>query len=288
MIGHLHGGNYGGFYNSASPLMQGLVRATLLRLDRLIVLSQCLREGFRFEPRLNDRIRIVPNGLPAVRFTLPCAKELPKAPGEPIRILYLSNLVESKGYLDVLESVALLANCHGINAFCDFAGSFRCSSDDRHTDNIARAESLFRETISRLAIQDRVCFHGPVSGAAKIRLFENAHVFVLPTNYCNEGQPISIIEAMASGNAVVSTNFRAIPDMVKHGHNGCLVQHHNPAEIANAIAWMVAEPQRYSRMSEASISLCRNEFSYNTHVVRMINILLDKSDSEAESQSPHD
>ena len=49
-------------------------------------------------------------------------------------------------------------------------------------------------------------------------------IFVLLTRYPNEGQPISILEAMGNGMAIITTNHAGIPDIVKNGENGIVVK----------------------------------------------------------------
>ena len=67
-------------------------------------------------------------------------------------------------------------------------------------------------------------YHGIVDGDRKRALLQNGDIFCLLTNYPNEGQPISILEAMGNGMVIVTTDHSGIPDEVTDGVNGLVVQ----------------------------------------------------------------
>ena len=127
---HIHGGNYDGFYASLSPVRRYVVRYVIGKVDRILILGESLRRMFDFEPRVRHKIRVVFNGLPySAGETAIEPKRLPThREGRP-RLLYLSNLIVSKGYLHVLEAVQKLVIDKGIDVECNFCGSFVLASD---------------------------------------------------------------------------------------------------------------------------------------------------------------
>ena len=75
-------------------------------------------------------------------------------------------------------------------------------------------------------------------------------VFVLPSYY--EGMPMSIIEAMRSGKAIISTKVGAIPDMIEAGVSGILINPGSPDEIADSILTLKGDiPLREKLSSQA-------------------------------------
>ena len=85
--------------------------------------------------------------------------------------------------------------------------------------------------VSDLSLSENVEYRGVVHGDEKIDLFSEASLFILPTNYNNEGQPVSIIEAISFGLPIISTQYRAIPDMLTEGLNGFFVDYSAPDHI---------------------------------------------------------
>ena len=86
----------------------------------------------------------------------------------------------------------------------DFAGKFFEKSE----------EDFFWNYIKGNELEDYVTFHGVVGGDKKRDLLKRCDVFVLLTTYPNEGQPISILEAMGNGMVVVATDHAGIPDLI--------------------------------------------------------------------------
>ncbi|PAY00662.1 hypothetical protein CKO50_14625 [Pseudoalteromonas sp. HM-SA03] len=126
-----------------------------------------------------------------------------------IKFLFLSNMIEEKGYkiaLDACEKLALA----GYDVFLDIAGG----GDDkaiRYVEKFLNSQQL-----------DGL-YHGLVSGVDKYKLFADADYFLFPTTYKQEGLPLVLLEAMISKCCVVTTPIGGIPDLIKNDENGALV-----------------------------------------------------------------
>jgi len=266
---HLKGGNYDAFYAAQPPPLRSLVRATLRRADRILVLGERLRGVFGFEPAVARRVAVVPNGYPGADEPRAAPKTLPAA--GPVRLLYLSNLVESKGWLELLAAVRLLRDRLGTGRVrCDFHGAFLLGGDDVRVKSAAHGRELFEAFVAEHGLEGVVRWHGVSTGAAKRAALEDAHLFVLPTTYRNEGQPVSVIEAMAHGCVVVSTDFRAIPELVDDAVTGVLVPHGSPEAIAAAVEALACDPGRYAAMSRAALERFQARFTRARHLERMV------------------
>lgn len=272
VVAHVHGGNYGGFAAAQSPALRALIRRVLAWTDAIIVLAERLRSMFDFAPELAARIRVVPNGFPGIVPALRGPKAAPER-GSPWRILFLSNLVEAKGYLELIEAVSLLVKA-GLEVELDLCGEFRVNpSDDRRVRSPAQARELTEATIRRLGLEDRVRIRGTVSGDEKDRLLAESHWFALPTRYDAEGQPISIIEAMAWGCPVIATDYRGIPDLVADGETGWLLATPDPAAIAGRLRQICATPEVFSRASAAARARFEERFTPEAHLRAMRAVL---------------
>jgi glycosyltransferase involved in cell wall biosynthesis len=81
---------------------------------------------------------------------------------------------------------------------------------------------------------------GFVSGERKTGLLRTADLFLFPTHYLGENQPVNLIEAMAFGLPIVTTRWRSLPEMLPPDYPG-LVSGQNPEEIGAAILKILAE-----------------------------------------------
>ncbi|MBK20452.1 MAG: hypothetical protein CMM52_16600 [Rhodospirillaceae bacterium] len=269
---HLKGGSYDNFYDSLGNFRKAIVRKTLSCADCIIVLGDRLAPMFDFVPDSAEKIIVVSNGCPLPLEALPKnSKHLPSADSnEPINILYLSNLIDSKGYRDLLQAIAILKHVHKLNIRCRFCGQFLIASDTQLFHNSDEAEADFKTQSKSLDIEDVVTWDGVVTGERKIEALKEAHFMVLPTQYNNEGQPVAIIEAMAMGAVVVGSRWRTIPDMLDEGRAGILVDSSSPLQIVDAITDATADPEAYNNISQAGIKHCQVRYSREKHLDELI------------------
>lgn len=267
IILHSHNGNYDLFYATNSLFFQNIIRYTINKADKIILLSYKLRNTFSFINE-DSKFSYIPNGLPLN------SNEVKKNNNKSyISVLFLSNLIESKGYLDILKAIIILKEQGTIAQFhFNFAGMFMLNhSQDVSYKTIEVAQKLFFELIESNNLKEFVTFHGVVHGVEKEQLLKNSDVFLLPTYYNIEAQPITIIEAMAYGCAIYSTNYRAISDMLLDGVNGEFVEPRNPKSIALKLNQI--NKHKLLEYSKKSVELYEKGFTQKEHLRKMFKIL---------------
>ena len=92
-----------------------------------------------------------------------------------------------------------------------------------------------------LGLLERISFPGAISKEDVPKVMTQHDVFVNTTNVDNT--PVSIVEAMACGLPVVSTNVGGIPYLLEHGKTGLLVSPGDAGEMAGAVRRLLSEPQ---------------------------------------------
>jgi len=143
-----------------------------------------------------------------------------------MRILYLSNMIPSKGYVDVAKAISYLSPPLQQAVQVDFVGDWPDRSSKQQFNYFIREEGFER------IIQ----VHGRITDRSHIKkMLLRSDVFVLPTYYPNEAQPFAIVEALNAANPIVATRHASIPEYVKHNQNGYLVEKKAPRQIAQAI-----------------------------------------------------
>lgn len=118
------------------------------------------------------------------------APRRPRAAG-PLRIGHLSNLCDDKG-LDTLFTLLRALQVAGVEARLVLAGPGL-----KPSDNAMIAAGL-------MAFDGAVEYRGPLGGADKDAFYRDIDVFVFPTRYRNEAQPLVLFEAMAAGVPVIA------------------------------------------------------------------------------------
>lgn len=273
IVVHLKGGGFLSFYQESPGWLKHLMLQTFSRADTIIVLGNLLRDQFEFVPHVDSKLQIVPNGFPD-ELQRSGAKSMQLISSEQLKLLYLSNMIPSKGYLEVLEACKILSDERQIPFHCDFCGAFVQTVNDDQYVSAAQAESEFRSLIRETGMQDLIAYHGTVTGSIKQKFLEQAHVFILPTAYPWEGQPISIIEAMAFGLPVIASRYRGIPEQVIDGYNGYLINPRSPKEIADAVEKLWHDPDLYRQFSQNALQHFEGHFTQEKHLNRLIPIIL--------------
>lgn len=227
IVAHVRNGNYHKIFGDA--LVQNLAASLLKRVDKFIFLSEEL--DHRAAPYIPSRQRaVVRNSIDeAVRCSHNevVSRISERANRESFRVLFLSNMIRSKGCMDLVRALLRLRDCtDGISLKANFIGDW--------PDEQLREE--FAHFVDAQNLGEIVQMHGRVTDRETIRqAYLDADVFVLPTYYPNEAQPRSIIEAMNAGTPIIATPHASIPEYVIDDHNGYLISKKAPSDIAGAI-----------------------------------------------------
>lgn len=269
---HLHGGGFEDFYTNAKPWLQRLIRANLRRTDAIIVLGELLKDQFYVAGDfVKPKLVIVPNGLTrGVEEPEKLIKHLPSQ--DPVELLYLSSLMPSKGFYDVLEAMRLLEEKQPGAYHLNLCGSFVDAKTEipLEVSDVASLEAY----IAKHGLKDCVTFCGQVMRTAKEQQFRQAHIFLLPTSYPWEGQPLSIIEALAFSTPVISCHHKGIPELIKAEESGLFVDLNSPASIAQAVLQLVSNPEKFEWMSQSAREHYESNFKREVHLELLIRVIL--------------
>lgn len=200
-----------------------------------------------------ERVEIVVNSCPLAPIgaaALPAKFAGLIAGTEPLRMLHLSSLIATKGFPEYLQALADFARVTRRPVEAVLCGKVTASEfQERFPDNHA-AESWIGEMIARInrSTGVRVRWVRGAVGAEKEKLFREAHLFVLPTRYAVEAQPIVLLEAMASGCAVISTGVGEIPTILDR-ETAFLLEHGTPEELVAAFGRMATDPALAARFA---------------------------------------
>ena len=269
VIMHLHGGGFGDFYKSSNKWMRYLILGHLNRVNNIIVLGNLLKQQFDcVSNNVKDKLLVVPNGLtlgvndPTIKF-----KTLQKE--ETINLTYLSSLMPSKGFMYVILALEILKKQSGKKYHLDICGNFINAITEKACE-LKNHEDLLTY-IKDNNLGNDITYHGQVLGSDKESLLKKAHVFLLPTYYPWEGQPLSIIEAMAYATPIISCKHRGIPEMIDEGINGHFVMPKDPKDIAEKIKAITSSSDKYMNYSEQSRIKYEKDFRREVHLNRLIS-----------------
>lgn len=239
VIVHIHGAKYLEFYNSLKKSKQMYITENLNKSDMVIALS----EGWKseFETQLNlKNVYVLNNGINTEdyeRANSDCIEN-------KYKFLFLGRLGKRKGAYDLLSAIEELSK-EGVNVTCYMAG-------DGEIDK-------FRKIISEKKLEDNIKIIGWIDKEEKIELLKNISTLILPSY--NEGLPMAILEGMACGKAIISTNVGSIPEVVIQDQNGIIVEPGNIEQIKNAIKQVISNDEKLINMSLNNIDAIDKNYS---------------------------
>lgn len=268
VIGHQFGANYQSFYTSQSKEIQKRIKETLDLTDRFIVEGEYTKKQLYFVNDYLNKVIAIPNGLPQ---EIDQQNVAPKRISTPVQILYLSNMIEGKGYWDVLEAANILNNQYKIDLRLVFAGQFLADTNDEYTKSAEEAKRIFLQRLIDYGLEDKTVYYPGLYGTEKSINFLKAHFFILPSYYINEGQPVSVLEALAYGCVPIVTEYRLIPTMVNRD-NGFFVDPKSPDQIAEKILYSLNNSADYCQKSENGILYYKNNFTVDRYVDQILQL----------------
>lgn len=268
IITHQYGANYNQMLDSMTEIELYFLKHMISYISNIIVEGEYMKMQFSFYEGYNDKVLVIPNGLPNEGENIGIAKTYCK--DEPFTLLYLSNLIYSKGYFDVLKAVEHLVNYHKLNVKCIFAGQFMGATDDVYSNISNKAN--FDNYIMEHNLSEYVKYFPGLYGKEKDYYFYKSKAFILPTYYINEGQPVSILEAMSYGCVPIVTKFRHIPMMV-NDENGCFVDSASPESICSAVITLMNSPEVYNGKSIRAIDDYMRKYKFDIFSSKVLNIM---------------
>jgi len=250
---HLHGGNFDSFYKNSGRIFKKIIDLTLKKIDKAIVLGNVLKPVMKkwFD---KDDIFVLYNGIKSQGFKLKNKKNRDK-----IIIGYLGNLYREKGFMDILYVFNELKDKYK-NLEFHYAGDWFQTDFKKQVDEYIRENNI-----------KRVVFHGFLKGQDKIDFLRSIDIFIF-NSYLNEGQPLVILEAMANGCAIVSSDVGAIKETIEDNVNGFLIKPKNRGELKNRIEELVKDEALRYKMAKEGLKIFNEKFSFDKTEKNLIKI----------------
>lgn len=179
------------------------------------------------------------------------------------RMLFLSNLIESKGVLVLLDALIILKN-KGCLCVCDFVGGETKEFDAKR----------FYVEVEKRGLNELALYHGRKYGEDKEMSFRQADIFVLPTYYDDECFPLVLLEAMSFGLPCVSTNEGAISEIIDEGKTGFVVEKQNSQHLADRLEILIIDANLRKEMGYAGKAKFEEQFTLDKFERNLFNIFL--------------
>lgn len=265
-INHLHGSDFKQFFDKLPRWYQKILFNAYLFVDTSIVLIDGMEEQFENFPKMKKVV--IQNFYCSDLDRLPLKKQ--RKENEFINILYLSNIMKSKGILIFLAACKEILKKHN-NIIINIAGKIQ-ADEEASLKEINQSFYLLLNELNSEYI-DKVNYLGICSGDNKTNLLWESDIFILPTYYISEAFPLSIIEAMRTGNYIISTKFKYIPKIVSN-KNGILIEPKSVKAIVTSIDQILNNKENLISTQNFNIKWALNNFVEEISLQKVKNVIL--------------
>jgi glycosyltransferase involved in cell wall biosynthesis len=260
IINHLHGSDFYEFLNNSSKWYKKILFNSYNKVDVSIVLLDSMKE--QFSDFKNMKVDVVANFYDKGLNEKVADKEI-----EKINLVYLSNIMASKGIFKLIDAFEELSKTHE-NIHLNIAGEY--IADEYMT--IDKVRKKFEQTI---ATNSRINYIGKVFERQKAVLLQKSDIFVLPSYYKSEAFPISIIEAMVCENAIVTTNYKYLPEVVGK-KNGVLVNPKSVESLIEGVEILLNDIEKLRKIQAHNKVEAQNKYSLNQYLKNLNEIVMEK------------
>jgi colanic acid/amylovoran biosynthesis glycosyltransferase len=222
------------------------------KLGRAVFVATVSMENKRYLASIlggRVRVEVVPNSVDLRRLGEPLARE-----PEPGLVVSVARLVEKKGLDDLVAACGLLRE-RGVDVRLEIAGEGPLRPELERVAAAAGLENPLRGALPHEQVRD---------------LFRRASVFCLPCVVAStgdrDGLPTSVLEAMALGVPVVTTDVNGLTETVIDGETGLVVPERDPPALADALQRVLGDPALAARLAAQARSHVEQGFSLEQSV----------------------
>ena len=237
-------------WRKISRVYFGLVSAGARRAQAVITVSECSKQDIMKILGLGpERIHVIGNAVDAslypVRDAWLLANVRERYGIAPRFVLYFGGFDMRKNVPRLIEAYARLPEVLRREYQLVIAGRYQHLGHPLYPDP--------RQTVRRLGLDGNVIFTGQIREQDKAPLYSAATVFAFPSLYEGFGMPV--LEAMACGTPVVTSNVSALPEVA--GDAGLLVNPYEPAAISEALAELLESAARRDDLARRGLERAR-------------------------------
>jgi glycosyltransferase involved in cell wall biosynthesis len=227
---------------------------------RIVLLSPFLYYDIKeyVEPK---RVYYCANGIPDNKASLPEARKIT----DPVRLLFLSNMMVAKGVFVLLE-VCLQLKRENISFECHFVG-----------DWLDIAEASFNQKVKEMNLSKNVFAHGKKYDLEKNAFYQQSDIFVFPS--LDEAFPLVLLEAMQFKLPVVASDVGGVKDIVVDKQTGFIVQKNDAGALSSNLISLIKDPALRETMGIAGKKRFEENFTLEKFEKRFLTILNEVADA---------
>jgi len=214
-------GSFYSFYRN-SFFLKPLIKTVINLIDLVITEGDCINWQFK---KIRENIQIS-SAYPGIPDRGNKVNKL----HEQFNVLYICYHRKAKGFYDVLYSIPDIVQKNPKIKF-NFVGKLLLNEKE---------QKRITKFVEQNTLTNNIIFHGEQIGEEKWEFYRDASVQILPSY--SEGLPTSIIEGLSFGLPIIATRVGVIPEIIKEGINGFLLEPGDTKKLTELIIYLSQNP----------------------------------------------
>jgi glycosyltransferase involved in cell wall biosynthesis len=259
---------------SMTSLNARLFRWVLCRADTVTCVGTSHRQALIDLRVPSEKIEVVPNVCEYDGIEESKVVEKQAVSDQPIELLFLSSLTDTKGYPEYLEALEMIGSEDGSPIHAVLCGPIMMDAYRKRFETYEEARAWIEQKVASINESERIQAEW-IPGAReaeKKALFDKAQIFVLPTQYPVEAQPLVVIEAMAHGCAIVTTDVGELLSTV-NAESAAILSSSTSASVKEALDALLENDELRLSLGLGALDRFKSKFNREQYVQRWSELL---------------
>lgn len=220
--------------------------------DKLIAVSNSVKEGWMKLFKYNGNIEVIHNGINTEKFKITDKIE------EDIDILYVGRLIEIKGVQNLIEAIAL---------------TNKKNKDLIKSSHIVGTGPYRRELeklVKSLDLESVVHFDGYVEDPNLLNFYKRSRICVFPS-YAKEGVLTTLLEASSFGKTVITSNCCGMTDLIEDGFNGLLFKPQDSKDLSKKLLTVLQDNKLQEKLGRNAREEIVKNWSWESATSKLLN-----------------
>jgi len=221
----------------------------IYNVDHIIAVSRQIYNELVDWARIpNEKVSYVPNGVDTNYFK-------PSKDKKPF-ILFVGRLTKRKGADILIKAFARVSN--------------KLTEYKLIIVGDGEEKTKLKNLVKKLNIENYVSFMSNIPMSLLREIYAKASIFVLPSR--GEGFPLSLLEAMSSGCAVIATKISGVVDVIDNGKNGLLVKPGDERDLSQTLEFLLSDGSLIKKLANNARKLVERKYNWDIIAKKTIKI----------------
>lgn len=227
--------------------------------DKIIVVSELLKQNVLKRGITEDKIKIIPNGYDEV-----LVQQVKPSVDNEKYILYFGALQPWQGLDILIRALAYIQTSPNIRL------KVIASQKKKNL-------KFYKKLAEKIEVSDKIDWYFTMEQEALFEYIQNAYAVIAPLVDCarNSEQgccPLKIIESMGNGALIIASDLPSTRELIIPNETGILCRSNRPIELARAIQWALDHPEIVNKIKNNALAYAKRNYTWNAQLSKLLSV----------------